>query len=142
MELFPQIDEQQTIRNAKKFLKYTFPKWILQSGLSAVDIKSPTISDMPSGTPYGNSNEQKYIRMLERQDDVKNVLRAINAPANFERLILREVYLNHIPDWKVANRIGYSMAREQTLKNKALLDFACAMEAYGFDLVENEKLED
>lgn len=142
MELFPQIDERRTINNAKKFLKNTFPQWVLQSGLSTSDIQSPTISDMPSSAPVGNSNERKVLKMIERQDDVKAVLKSINAPSRFERMILREVFLNHMPDWKVANKIGYSIAREQSLKKHALLNFAYAMEAYGFDLIVNEKVED
>ena len=49
------------------------------------------------------------------------------------------MYIEGKADWVVANQIGYSKARYQDLKNKALIDFACAVDVYGVHLSAYEK---
>lgn len=139
MELIPEIDEKKTAVKAKRFLNKEFPKLVLLAGLSDADIKSPTISDMPSSSPVGNANEEAMIKKFERQDEVKNVIKAINSTSRFKRKILWDVYINKIADWKIAQSIGYGSTRYKELKNQAAIDFACAMEAYGVDLIIYKK---
>lgn len=134
MQLFPEVDEKRTIRNAKNFLKKQLPKMMIQARVSSLSLKSPVISDMPSGCSYGNSNEDNYNYMLQRQEEVQDVLNAIKAIKQTEQDILNSVYIEGKADWVVANQIGYSKARYQDLKNQALIDFACALEVYGLFL--------
>ena len=70
MQLFPEVDKKQTIRNAKNFLKKQLPKMMIQARVSSLSLKSPVISDMPSGSSYVNSNESNYIYMLQRRRKV------------------------------------------------------------------------
>lgn len=139
MQLFPEVDTKQTIRNAKNFLKIQLPKMMIQASVASLSLKSPVISDMPSGCSYGNSNENKYNYMLQRQGEVQDVLNAIKAIKQTEQNILNSVYIEGKADWVVANQIGYSKARYQDLKNKALIDFACALEIYGVCLTIYKK---
>lgn len=134
MQLFPEVDEKRTIRNAKNFLKKQLPKMMIQASVASLSLKSPVISDMPSGSSCGNSNESKYNYMLQRQEEVQDVLNAIKAIKQIEQDILNSVYIEGKADWVVANQIEYSKARYQDLKNKALIDFACALEVYGLFL--------
>ncbi|USS87478.1 hypothetical protein M3M39_04980 [Fructilactobacillus hinvesii] len=138
MGLFPEIDRKATIKNTKRFFKKVWPRIILQSGLTAVSLHSPEITDMPTSTPSGNSNEKLVLRMLERQDEVKNVIRCINSLEHKKSLILRDSFINNIPDWKIANQIGYGQSRYYELKNNALIDFADAATAYGFELIKEK----
>ncbi|USS93990.1 DUF1492 domain-containing protein (plasmid) [Fructilactobacillus ixorae] len=136
MKLFDDVDEKRTLYRTKKFLTVTFPKIRMQSGLSSIDLQSPTISDMPSSAPYGNSNERKWLRMLERQDEVKDVIRAINSTSSISKFILRSCYLDGLSNWQVSQRLNFGNTRFAELKNKALLEFATAIEVYGVNLIE------
>ena len=139
MQLFPEVDRKKTILNAKNFLKIQLPKMMIQARVSSLSLKSPVISDMPSGSSHGNSNEIKYINMLQRQNDVQDVLNAIKATKHLEQHILNAVYLEGKADWIVADEIDYSHARYQELKNQALIDFACSLDVYGVHITVYEK---
>lgn len=139
MQLFPEVDEKKTIRNAKNFLKKQLPKMMIQARVSSLSLKSPVISDMPSGGSCGNSNESKLVLVMQRQEDVKEVVRTIKGMNKLQAYIINAVYLEKIEDWKVAKEIEYSQARYQDLKNQALIDFACALEIYGVCLTVYKK---
>lgn len=134
MQLFPEVDKKQTIRNAKNFLKKQLPKMMIQARVSSLSLKSPVISDMPSGSSYGNSNESKLVLVIQRQEDVKEVVRTIKGMNKLQAYIINAVYLEKREDWKVAQEIGYSQSRYHDLKNLALINFACALDVYDVDL--------
>ena len=127
MDLFDEeVDELATRKNVRKFFKKIFPRLIMLSGLDSGQLQSPTLSDMPTSKPVGNTNEKKIINMLEAQRIVKEVINCIKCCRGHGSTILYDVYLLNIADWKTANKIGYSHARYQDLKNQSLLDFADA----------------
>lgn len=134
MQLFPEVDKKQTIRNAKNFLKKQLPKMMIQARVSSLSLKSPVISDMPSGSSYGNSNESKLVLVIQRQEDVKEVVRTIKGMNKLQAYIINAVYLENREDWKVAQEIGYSQSRYHDIKNLALINFACALDVYDVDL--------
>lgn len=134
MQLFPEVDEKRTIRNAKNFLKKQLPKMMIQARVSSLSLKSPVISDMPSGSSYGNSNESKLVLVIQRQEDVKEVVRTIKGMNKLQAYIINAVYLENREDWKVAQEIGYSQSRYHDIKNLALINFACALDVYDVDL--------
>ncbi|POH18752.1 ArpU family phage packaging/lysis transcriptional regulator [Fructilactobacillus sanfranciscensis] len=134
MQLFPEVDEKRTIRNAKNFLKKQLPKMMIQARVSSLSLKSPVISDMPSGSSCGNSNESKLVLVIQRQEDVKEVVRTIKGMNKLQAYIINAVYLENREDWKVAREIGYSQSRYHDLKNLALINFACALDVYDVDL--------
>lgn len=139
MELIKDIDTDKTIRKARNFLTKQLPKMQIQANLTSMSIKSPTISDMPTGSMIGNSNEEKNVLMLQRQEDVKHVAKAIIALPSFEGYIINAVYLEHKSDIEVSTDIDYSMSRYQHIKRKALLDFAVAMQVHELDIVVYKK---
>ena len=125
MDLFDEeVDETATRKNVKKFFKKIFPRLIVLSGLTPTQLQSPTLSDMPTSKPVGNTNEKKIINMLEAQRLVKEVINSIKCCRGHGSTILYDTYVLNIDNWKTANKIGYSHARYQDLKNQSLLDFA------------------
>ena len=125
MDLFDEeVDETATRKNVKKFFKKIFPRLIVLSGLTPTQLQSPTLSDMPTSKPVGNTNEKKIINMLEAQRLVKEVINCIKCCRGHGSTILYDTYVLNIDNWKTANKIGYSHARYQDLKNQSLLDFA------------------
>lgn len=138
MQLFPEVDEKKTIRNAKNFLTKQLPKMMSQARISSLSIQSPAISDMPSGGMHGNSNENKVVTMIQRQRDVKEVADTIRGMNKLQAYIINAVYLEGKQDWKVAQEIGYSQSRYHDLKNLALINFACALDVYDVDLTVYE----
>ncbi|USS85069.1 DUF1492 domain-containing protein [Fructilactobacillus myrtifloralis] len=135
MDLIPEIDREATIKATKRFFKKVWPRIVLQSGLSAISLRSPEITDMPSSAPVGNSNEELVVRMLDSQTQVKNIIRCMDSLETKKKTILREAYISNIQNWKIAQEIGYSLPRYYQLKNEALVDFADAATVYGFDLL-------
>ena len=125
MDLFDEeVDEVATRKNVKKFFEKILPRLIMLSGLDSTQLKSPTLSDMPTSKPVGNSNEEKIINMLEAQRIVKEVIKSMKYVRSHGSTILYDTYVLNIDNWKTADKIGYGHARYQDLKNQALLDFA------------------
>ena len=126
MDLFldEEVDEVATRKNVRKFFEKIFPRLIMLSEISSTQLQSPTLSDMPTSKPVGNTNEKKIINMLEAQRIVKEVIKSIRYVRGHGSTILYDTYVVNIDNWKTANKIGYSRARYQDLKNQSLLDFA------------------
>lgn len=127
MDLFDEeVDELATSKNVKHFLSKIFPRLIMLSGLDSTQLQSPTLSDMPTSKPVGNSNEKKIINMLEAQRIVKEVIKSMKCCRGHSSTILFDVYVLEVSAVKIEMKIGFSQAQFYRLKKKALLDFADA----------------
>ncbi|KRM91703.1 ArpU family phage packaging/lysis transcriptional regulator [Fructilactobacillus florum] len=135
MELIDEIDERKTITNVKKWLNFSFPKLVMSAGLDAASLKSPSITDMPTDPTHGNANEAKVIRMIDNQQKVSEVMRALRGYKHTSKVILYGIYVDNISNWQLADKLGYSHTRFNELKSQALLEFAYIMQAYNYKLI-------
>lgn len=56
-DLFEEIDETKTKMNVRRYLRYNLQRLMDICGISASQLQSPIITDMPTSKPNGNRNE-------------------------------------------------------------------------------------
>lgn len=123
--LFPEIDEEATINNCKKHLAVIFPKMLRVSGLSAANLKSPEMSDMPKAPASGNSMERRIYQRLYAEQVVKRTIEAISHCDQRSKEVLSSLYLDGYTDTMCYMHIGYSRSHYfDVVKPEALLQFA------------------
>ncbi|GED35272.1 hypothetical protein [Weissella hellenica] len=59
--------KKQHIENIRLFFEHDWPIIQNRAHISFVDIKSPVISGMPTGSMNGNSNDDKYSIHIQAQ---------------------------------------------------------------------------
>lgn len=127
------IDTKETAKNVDAFLRNDFIKYARLCGLTRADLQSPTITGMPSGSNFGNSAENKMMRIFEAEDIVKSVKETICKKCSAKSSkILSLCYLSNMLNWQVARRLDYSTSRFAELKRCALCEFADFFDYYRY----------
>lgn len=145
LSLFPEVDEQATIKKVTSFFKVTFPKMVRYSGRSVSDLQSPVISDMPGAKSVDNTADKRIVRRLMAESVVAQTLKALNACDSISQTIIRKLYLNDrkMYDYQVWESIGYQERRYYYYKNRALLTFAdCYLLDDLHQFQESEKVQE
>lgn len=76
MFLLPEIDQNKSRKKARKVL-IPYRRLARIAGRSLTDIKSPFISDMPKGIPFGNSQENANVDVDSARLEVEEIERAV-----------------------------------------------------------------
>lgn len=126
LSLFPEVDEQATIKKVTSFFKVTFPKMVRYSGRSVADLQSPVISDMPGVKSAENNADRRIVQRLTAENVVEQTMKALNVCDGISQTIIRKLYLadHRMYDYQVWKEIGYQERRYYYYKNRALLAFA------------------
>lgn len=129
MGLVPDIDEHASRENAREVLR-DYRRVARMAGRPLVDIKSPTITDMPKAHPFGNGVEIKLTdtfnarEMLARVDQAMSLLPTQSYWVLFYTYCTPEV----LTGFEIAARLDVGSDRTiEYLRHRALLEFA---EAY------------
>ena len=138
MQLFLKENKTKTISNAKEFLK-TFPKLRLKAGFSVSEVSSPSFGENFSSGSVSNSNENKLINQIESRELVEIVIKCINVLKSNYRVVLTDLYVKDLTLDECAAHTNRSKNSVNRIRNRALLDFAFAMEGFGFQLVSYYK---
>lgn len=123
MGLLPVISEEKTQEQVRNYFEIEFPRLVLQTGYSMLEIQSPSFSGMPSGSS-SNNVEKTMLNHLEADDIVHDTIECITRCPEEERKILLLSYVNQLRDNVVQERLNYGHTKYYNLKNQALLDFA------------------
>lgn len=129
MTLIPEIDEQASRDNARSLLKQ-FRRLARMAGRPLIDVKSPTITDMPKAHPFGNGIEIKMTDTFDAQGEVDTILRAMALlnPESFWVLYYSYCTPEVLTGFEIADRLNVDNDKVvDYMKRKALLQFA---EAY------------
>ena len=129
MTLIPEIDEQASRDNARRLLKQ-FRRLARMAGRPLVDVKSPTITDMPKAHPFGNGVEIKMTDTFDAQSEVDTILQAMAllSPDSFWVLYYSYCTPEVLNGFEIAARLNVDNDKVvDYMKRKALLQFA---EAY------------
>jgi len=125
MELFPKLDEQQTIDNAKYYFEHEFPRVKARSHMDITSIQSPRFDTVGTSGTTVNTQENKVMSQLIAQDLVKATYKTIdNIPNEKYRLILSYHYLYDKSNSHTMELAHYEKTRYNECKNNALLYFA------------------
>lgn len=128
MNLIPVLNVEETQNKVRNFLENEFPRYVLKSGFSMVDVQSPNFSLAPQGSHFGNSVESKMIDHLNSPHIVESVLDAINRCPHFEKIILTKCYVQELEESQIMAQIPMGRTKYYQTKSKALLLFADAFE--------------
>lgn len=96
------------------------------AGQRLTDLQSPTISDMPHSSAYGNVVEDRIVRQVSAQQELGEIYRAITwLSTDEQRLVLAKYFDNNRPtDRMIMIDMGVSERTFYRLHNRALEEFA------------------
>lgn len=126
MALLPELNKNQTIDNVREFFDREVPRIKVMAGRSYTDVKSPTISDMPGASVYGNSSDEKMSNHTQATVYMNELARAIASMPQQEREFMTLRYLHDLTWLEVEQRTGYSTSRGIQIIQSAFLYFADA----------------
>lgn len=121
---FPQVDQTATAKRVREFLDKDFMLCVRRLNRRPQDLKSPVFDTQPKGAPTGNGNEQKIIEYLYMKEVYQAVGVAIGNCSRRANEILVGCYLDELPDNVMQERLGFSHAHYNTLKQRALNELA------------------
>lgn len=101
--LFPRLDEKETARAVREYLKEDYVKVCLALGTSPSSLRSPQISGEPRGTVAGNPTEDGLIRLIDLDVKVKEAYQRLERLNQSGAKLLYQCYLLHISPETIAN---------------------------------------
>lgn len=128
MGLLPAVNSNRTQDNVRNFLTDEFPRFIVKSGYSQLEVQSPRISDLPKSQIVGNNVEDGMIDYFESNRIVLAVVNAIDRCPKPYSKILRMAYILEMKDDDIIITVPYERTQFYRLKAKAFLWFADAFE--------------
>lgn len=124
MALLPAVNKRETIENVREFFDREFPRIMNMADVTYVELKSPTISDMPGAPKHGNSNDDKFSNHAQAVYYLECVVRAIKAMRQPHRHFMELRYLQHKEWLEIEEITGYSTRRGMEIIEEAFLYFA------------------
>lgn len=101
--LFPRLDEKETARAVREYLKEDYAKVCLALGTSPSSLRSPQISGEPRGTVVGNPTEDGLIKLIDLDVKVKEAYQRLERLNQSGAKLLYQCYLLHISPETIAN---------------------------------------
>ena len=124
--LLPEIDHKATIKQVKRFFEKDFRKLQNMAHVSYMDVKSPTLSDLPNKSVASNGIDSKmnnHMYAIERLAEIKEALTGIREN---KRKFIEYRYFKRLTWYDIAELTGYSRTHSNKLLNSALIEFAYA----------------
>lgn len=101
--LFPRLDEKETARTVREYLKEDYAKVCLALGTSPSSLRSPQISGEPRGTTAGNPTEDGLIKLIDLDVKVKEAYRRLERLNPSGAQLVYRCYLLHISPETIAD---------------------------------------
>lgn len=124
--LLPELDHKATIKQVKRFFGKDFQTLQNMAHVSYMDIKSPTLSDLPNKSVASNGIDGKmnnYMYAIEMLAEVKEALSGIKEDS---RKFIEYRYFKQLTWYDITELTGYSRTQSNKLLNSALIEFAYA----------------
>lgn len=129
-----EIDYEATARKTDRFLERDLERCLRYSGKHRTDLASPKFDATGAAGSHDNTVELKVVRGLDAEAIVQAVALTIDNCSSSGRQPFKQIlvarYIHQLPEWAVAEKIGYSTARTRVLKRQALNEFADRFEFY------------
>lgn len=119
------------VRDTKRFLQVDFPDLAYRCGQQKSAIKSPVITDMPAGKPYGNMIEIRAVNLATAMRTFRALEQAFQHMDEPGKTILQLRYIDGLADELIYPQlyIGRTKYFAKT-KPAALLEFAKKFDYY------------
>ncbi|WP_262315383.1 ArpU family phage packaging/lysis transcriptional regulator [Lacticaseibacillus parakribbianus] len=126
MGLVPDIDEQASRDNARDLLK-DFRRIARMAGRPLTDIKSPTVTDIPRATGYGNLQEKRLTETFDAQQTLETIIQALALLPVQSYWVLFYSYCTPEPltGYEIAARLNVDNdGVVRYMRHRALMEFA------------------
>lgn len=132
MGLIPKVNLKATASNVRDFFNDQLDRYLALSGKHRADLKSPVSDGQPSGSPVGNSTENRMINIWLAEQIVDCVGKAMcNCTKKSQQLLLGR-YADDMLAYQVAMELNISTATFSRDQIYALNEFA---DRYEYQLV-------
>lgn len=120
----PIVDQAETADNVLYFLKKYYDKQLrVYHSTNLANLKSPSISDMPTGSIYGNNNEEKMNKFLSAKMIVDGFNHTLEV-GSYELKVVCQNVLGKITANEAMERLYLERTRYYEVKRRALNEFA------------------
>lgn len=131
-ELLREVNLKATASNVRDFFNDQLDRYLALSGKHRADLKSPVSDGQPSGSPVGNSTENRMINIWLAEQIVDCVGKAMcNCTKKSQQLLLGR-YADDMLAYQVAMELNISTATFSRDQIHALNEFA---DRYEYQLV-------
>lgn len=124
--LLPELDHKATIKRVKRFFEKDFQTLQSMAHVSYMDIKSPTLSNLPNKSVASNGNDSKmgnHMYALQMLAEVKEALTGIREN---KRKFIEYRYFKCLTWYEIGELTGYGRTQGNSILNSALIEFAYA----------------
>lgn len=124
--LLPELDHKATIKQAKRFFEKDFQTLQNMAHVSYMDIKSPTLSNLPNKSVASNGIDSKmnnHMYAIERLAEIKEALTGIREN---KRKFIEYRYFKCLTWYEIEELTGYGRTQGNSILNSALIEFAYA----------------
>lgn len=134
MGLIPKVNLKATASNVRNFFNDQLDRYLALSGKHRADLKSPVSDGQPSGSPVGNSTENRMINIWLAEQIVDCVGKAMcNCTKKSQQLLLGR-YADGMLAYQVAMELNLSSATFSRDQVSALNEFA---DRFEYQLVQH-----
>ena len=125
MMLLKEVNFYQTRKNARNVLKH-YRRLERIAGRSAIDVRSPIITDMPKGDRYGNSAEEALLQKMDAEAERDAIVVGLMRLKLTSRQILYYSFCTteRFSNIGISSELGYSVRQIERMKSEALIEFA------------------
>ena len=132
--LFKPIDRKRTAENVRNFFDNQLDRYLALSGKHRGDLKSPVSDGQPTGSPVGNSTENRMISVWLAEQIIDCVGKAMRNCTKQSQELLLGRYADNLLAYQVATELNLSSATFSRDQVTALNEFA---DRYEYQLVQH-----
>lgn len=137
--LFEPIDRKATACNVRNFFDHQLDHYLALSGKHRGDLKSPVSDGQPSGSPIGNSTENRMMNIWLAEQIIDCVGKAMRNCTERSRLLLLGKYAENRTSYQTAELLNSSASTFTREQEDALNEFA---DRFEYQLVHHAIDED
>lgn len=124
--LLPELDHKATIKQVKRFFEKDFQTLQNMAHVSYMDIKSPTLSDLPNKNVASNGIDSKINNHMYAIEMLAEIKEALTGIRENKRKFIEYRYFKCLTWYEIEELTGYGRARGSEILNSGLIEFAYA----------------
>lgn len=124
--LLPELDHKATIKQVKRFFEKDFQTLQNMAHVSYIDIKSPTLSDLPNKNVASNGIDSKINNHMYAIEMLAEIKEALTGIRENKRKFIEYRYFKCLTWYEIEELTGYGRTRGSEILNSGLIEFAYA----------------
>lgn len=124
--LLPELDHKATIKQVKRFFEKDFQTLQNMAHVSYMDIKSPTLSDLPNKNVASNGIDSKINNHMYAIEMLAEIKEALTGIRENKRRFIEYRYFKCLTWYEIEELTGYGRTRGSEILNSGLIEFAYA----------------